>query len=64
MKSTITLPRARAFSAAVAYFGRDGAKLLPLKKGDSIVVDMSLNAQGVTSSQGRANAHGTWCEGI
>ncbi len=45
MKSTITLPRARAFSAAVAYFGRDGAKLLPLKKGDSIiVVDMSLTS--------------------
>jgi hypothetical protein len=37
-------------SVAVAYFGRDGAKLLPLKKGDSIVVDMSLGAvrQGVT----------------
>src|SRR5947209_16181750 len=50
MKSTITLPRARAFSAAVAYFGRNGAKLLPLKNGDSIVVDMSLGAvrQGVT----------------
>src|SRR5437879_12119510 len=36
--------------AAVAYFGRNGAKLLPLKNGDSIVVDMSLGAvrQGVT----------------
>ncbi|MGH9641475.1 MAG: phospholipase D-like domain-containing protein, partial [Terriglobales bacterium] len=36
--------------AAVAYFGRSGATLLPLKRGDSIVVDMSLGAvrQGVT----------------
>jgi hypothetical protein len=37
-------------AAAVAYLGRDGAKLLPLKKGDRLVVDMSLGAvrQGVT----------------
>ena len=36
--------------AAMAYVGRDGAKLLPLKRGDSVVVDMSLSAvrQGVT----------------
>ena len=36
--------------AAVAYFGRNGAKLLPLKKGDTIIVDVSLGAvrQGVT----------------
>jgi hypothetical protein len=36
--------------AAVAYVGKGGAKLLPLKKGDSLVVDMSLGAvrQGVT----------------
>jgi hypothetical protein len=37
--------------AAVAYFGTDGAQLLPLKKGDRLVVDMSLGAvrQGVTN---------------
>ncbi len=37
--------------AAVAYFGGDGANLLKLKKGDSIVVDMSIGAvrQGVTN---------------
>jgi phosphatidylserine/phosphatidylglycerophosphate/cardiolipin synthase-like enzyme len=37
-------------SAAVAYIGRDGARLLPLKKGDCIVVGMSLGAvrQGAT----------------
>ena len=36
--------------AAVAYFGRNGANLLQLKKGDTIVVDVSLGAvrQGVT----------------
>jgi hypothetical protein len=36
--------------AAVAYFGQNGAKLLPLKKGDTIIVDVSLGAvrQGVT----------------
>lgn len=36
--------------AAVAYLGRDAAKLLPLKNGDRLVVDMSLRAvhQGVT----------------
>jgi len=44
MKSTITLPRARAFFATVAFFERDCAKLLPLKKGDSMVVDMSLTS--------------------
>lgn len=27
--------------AAIAYFGQDGAKLLPLKRGDCLVVDMS-----------------------
>ena len=38
-------------SVAVAYFGEDGANLLPLKRGDNIVVDMSLGAvrQGVTN---------------
>jgi phosphatidylserine/phosphatidylglycerophosphate/cardiolipin synthase-like enzyme len=37
--------------AAIAYFGGRGAKLLPLKKGDSIVVDLSLGAvrQGITN---------------
>jgi len=42
--------RAKGVRAAIAYFGRNGAKLLPLKKGDTIVVDMSLGAvrQGVT----------------
>ena len=36
--------------AAFAYLGKGGAKLLALKKGDSLVVDMSLGAvrQGVT----------------
>lgn len=28
--------------AAIAYFGQGGAKLLPLRKGDRLVVDMSL----------------------
>ena len=38
-------------SVAVAYFGEDGANLPPLKRGDNIVVDMSLGAirQGVTN---------------
>ena len=37
--------------AAIAYFGGSGAKLLLLKKGDSIVLDMSIGAvrQGVTN---------------
>jgi phospholipase D-like protein len=36
--------------AAVAYFGRNGAKLFPLKRGDTIVADLSIGAvrQGVT----------------
>lgn len=36
--------------AAVAYFGKDGANLLTLKAGDTLLVDMSLRAvrQGVT----------------
>ena len=32
---------ARHVDAAVAYFGQGGAKLLPLRKGDRLVVDMS-----------------------
>lgn len=36
--------------AAISYFAKDGARLLPLKTGDRLVVDMSLGAvrQGVT----------------
>ncbi len=42
--------KAKHARAAVAYFGQHGANLLPLKKGDELVVDMSLGAvrQGVT----------------
>src|SRR6266566_5676555 len=42
--------KASGVHAAVAYFGRNGAKLLPLKRGDIIVADVSLGAvrQGVT----------------
>src|SRR5579885_3035337 len=41
----------RRVRAAIAYFGSDGAKLLPLKKGDSLVVDLTMGAvrQGVTN---------------
>lgn len=41
---------ARRVHAAIAYFGDTGAKLLPLKRGDRLIVDMSLAAvkQGVT----------------
>jgi phosphatidylserine/phosphatidylglycerophosphate/cardiolipin synthase-like enzyme len=42
--------RGKGVRAAVAYFGRNGAKLMPLKRGDTIIVDVSLGAvrQGVT----------------
>jgi hypothetical protein len=42
--------RAKRVSAAIAYMGQNGAKLLPLKRGHRLVVDMSLSAvrQGVT----------------
>ena len=42
--------KAKGVRAAVAYFGRNGANLLPLKSGDALVVDVSLGAvrQGVT----------------
>jgi hypothetical protein len=42
---------AKRVRAAIAYFGGHGAKLMPLKRGDSIVVDMSIGAvrQGVTN---------------
>jgi hypothetical protein len=48
IKTRVT--KAKRVTAAVAYLGKGGAKLLPLKKGDSLVVDMSLGAvrQGVT----------------
>jgi len=36
------IPTARNVRAAVAYFGTGGASLLPLRAGDSLVVDMSL----------------------
>ena len=32
----------RRVDAAIAYLGQDGAKLLPLKRGDRLVVDMSI----------------------
>ena len=43
--------RAKNVRAAVAYFGTGGADLLPLKKGDTLLVDMSLAAvrQGATN---------------
>lgn len=42
--------KAKGVRAAIAYFGRNGAKLFPLKLGDTIVADVSLGAvrQGVT----------------
>ncbi len=36
-----TIKAARRVEAAIAYFGQDGAKLLPLRPGDRLVVDMS-----------------------
>ncbi len=32
---------ARHVDAAIAYFGQGGARLLPLRKGDRLIVDMS-----------------------
>ncbi len=45
-----TVGKATRSRAAVAYLGRNGSELLPLKRGDTLVVDMSLGAvgQGVT----------------
>jgi phosphatidylserine/phosphatidylglycerophosphate/cardiolipin synthase-like enzyme len=42
--------KATGVRAAIAYFGRNGAKLLPLKQGDTIVADVSLGAvrHGIT----------------
>ncbi len=47
---TTLVSDARRTVAAVAYLGRAGGELLPLKSGDTLVVDMSLGAvrQGVT----------------
>jgi len=44
------VPTAKTVYAAVAYFAQNGAKLLPLRKGHKLVVDMSIGAvrQGVT----------------
>lgn len=41
----------KRINAAFAYFGQDGAKLLPLKRGDCLVVDMSpaMVKAGVTN---------------
>jgi hypothetical protein len=38
------VPSARRIDAAVAYFGDDGARLLPLRSGDRLVVDMSIRS--------------------
>ena len=45
--------KAKRVRAAIAYLGKDGANLLPLKNGDCLVVDMSLGAvrQGMTCPQ-------------
>ena len=47
---TSRVKAARHVDAAIAYFGRGGAKLLPLRLGDRLVVDMSPSAvhAGVT----------------
>ncbi len=44
------IPKAKKVRGAVAYFGTGAAKLLPLREGDELVVDMSL---------GRVRAGGT-----
>lgn len=36
------IPKAKKVRAAVAYLGTGGATLLPLRKGDALIVDMSL----------------------
>lgn len=45
------VPTAKRVTAAISYLGTRGADLLPLRKGDTLVVDMSLGAvrQGVTN---------------
>jgi len=39
------ISEAKGVRAAVAYFGRNGANLLPLKSGDALVVDASLGQE-------------------
>src|SRR5579864_6576317 len=43
--------KGKRIRAAIAYFGGRSATLLPLKRGDKLVVDMSIGAvrQGVTN---------------
>jgi hypothetical protein len=38
------IPRAKVVRAAVAYIGTGGSALLPLRRGDKLVVDMSLRS--------------------
>lgn len=47
---TVRVNKAKRVNAAVAYLGKTGSELLPLKKGDRLVLDMSIAAvrQGVT----------------
>lgn len=47
---TSRVSKAKRVNAAVAYLGKSGSQLVPLKKGDRLVVDMSIGAvrQGVT----------------
>ena len=40
-KLSVQVKAARHVDAAIAYFGQTGAKLLPLRNGDRLVVDMS-----------------------
>lgn len=47
---TETVRQSKRTLAAIAYLGRGGGKMLPLRKGDTLVVDMSLGtvAHGAT----------------
>jgi phosphatidylserine/phosphatidylglycerophosphate/cardiolipin synthase-like enzyme len=47
---TTRIARSKRVHAAIAYLGKGGSRLVPLKKGNRLVVDMSLGAvrQGVT----------------
>ncbi len=40
----VRIPKAKKVRAAIAYLGTGGAALLPLRKGDELVVDMSLRS--------------------
>ena len=48
---TSRVSKAKRVHAAVAYLGKNGSQLVPLKKGDRLIVDMSIGAvrQGVTN---------------